>query len=63
MNAKQLVRELKRRGCTIETHRGGSGHLTVIYLDRRSQLPMHGGGREIGKKLLHKILKQLDIEL
>lgn len=63
MNAKELQRELRKRGCTFETHKGGSGHITVYRNGRRTQLPMHGGHKEIGKGLLHKILKDLDIKL
>ncbi len=42
MNASELKRWLKKRGCTFETHKGGSGHLTVVKGNLRSQLPMHG---------------------
>ena len=62
MNAQEMKRLLARHGCTFETHRGGSGHLTVRRGDRKTQLPMHGGNRELGKKLERKILKDLGIE-
>ena len=63
MNARELGRLLtKKHGCTIESHRGGSGHLTIKRGDRRSQLPMHGSHRELGKGLVRKILKDLGIE-
>lgn len=42
MNANELKRWLKERGCVFETHKGGSGHLTVRLHGRKSQLPMHG---------------------
>jgi mRNA interferase HicA len=29
MNASELKRFLARNGCEFETHKGGSGHLTV----------------------------------
>ena len=45
MNAQELKRWLKRRGCTFTTHKGGSGHLTVRLGDRVSQLPMQGANR------------------
>ncbi len=61
MNAAELKRYLKSRGCTFESHRGGSGHLTVVYKGRKSQLPMHGGGKELGKGLVRAILKQLGL--
>ncbi len=43
----------------VETHRGGSGHLTVRRGDRKSQLPMHGSNKELGTGLVNKILKDL----
>lgn len=63
MNASELRRELKKRGCVFETHKGGSGHLTIRRGKRTSQLPMHGSQKELGKKLLNKILKDLGIKL
>jgi mRNA interferase HicA len=48
-------------GCTCETHRGGSGHLTVIRGNRKSQLPMHGQ-KELGTGLVNKILKGLGLK-
>jgi mRNA interferase HicA len=62
MNAQELRRLLARHGCTFETHRGGSGHLTVRRGDRRSQLPMHGSRKELGTKLVNKILKDLGLK-
>lgn len=60
MNAQELKRYLRRQGCTFETHRGGSGHLTVIRGDRKSILPMHGR-KELPKGTVHAILKQLGL--
>lgn len=62
MNSAEFKRMLKKKGCTFENHRGGSGHLTVRIGDRISQLPMHGSHKDLGKKLIHKILKDLGIE-
>jgi len=62
MNAQELKRWLADRGCTFETHRGGSGHLTVRRGDRTSQLPMHGGRKELGTGLVTKILKDLELK-
>lgn len=61
MNSKELKRWLAEQGCTFESHRGGSGHLTVTLGDKTSQLPMHGR-KEIGKGLLQKILKDLGLK-
>ena len=62
LNAGELQRWLKKRGCTFETHKGGSGHLTVRLGNRTSQLPMHGGRKELGTKLVAKIKKDLGLK-
>ena len=62
MNAAELKRWLSKHGCTFETHKGGSGHLTVKRGDRRSQIPMHGGRKELGTGLVAKIKKDLGLE-
>jgi mRNA interferase HicA len=62
MNARELQRWLAKQGCTFETHRGGSGHLTVRLGDRVSQLPVHGGGKELGTGLVRKIKKDLGLK-
>ncbi len=62
MNAQELRRLLASRGCTFETHKGGSGHLTVRRGDRKSQLPMHGSRKELGKGLVTKILNDLGLK-
>ena len=61
MNARELRRWLRRQGCTFHSHAGGSGHLTIRRGDRVSQLPMHGGRKELGKALVAKILKDLGL--
>ena len=62
MNANEFKRWLKKQGCTFETHKGGSGHLTVTLGGQRSQLPMHGSRKELGPKLVNKIKKQLGLK-
>jgi mRNA interferase HicA len=57
MNSAELRRYLASQGCTFETHKGGSGHVTVRRGDRKSQIPMHGGRKELGKGLVNKILR------
>lgn len=61
MNANEFRRWLDKQGCTFETHKGGSGHLTVRRGDKVSQLPMHGGNKELGKGLVSRIKKQLGL--
>ena len=62
MNANEFRRWLRKRKCTFETHKGGSGHLTVRRGNRTSQLPMHGGRKELGKRLVHKIKNDLGLD-
>ncbi|MGO4441095.1 type II toxin-antitoxin system HicA family toxin [Rhizobium sp. RAF56] len=62
MNANELKRWLQKQGCTFESHRGGSGHLTVYRDGRKSQLPMHGAAKELGPKLVAKIKKDLGLK-
>jgi len=62
MNAQELKRWLARQGCTFETHRGGSSHVTVRRGDRTSQIPMHGASKELGSGLVNKIKKDLGLK-
>jgi len=59
MNSKELEKLLRSKGCTFETHKGGGGHKTVRLGDRKSQIPMHVGRKELGTGLVNKILKDL----
>jgi mRNA interferase HicA len=62
MNAKELQRWLKKQGCSFETHPGGSGHMTVIRGNKKTQLPMHGSRKELGKGLVNAIKKDLGLK-
>jgi mRNA interferase HicA len=62
MNSAELRRFLANQGRTFETHKGGSGHVTIRRGDRKSQLPMHGSRKELGKGLVNKILKDLGLK-
>jgi mRNA interferase HicA len=62
MTAREFRRWLAKQGCTFETHKGGSGHFTVIRGERRSQLPMHGNNKELGTRLVAKIKKDLGLD-
>ena len=62
MNARELRKWLKKQGCTFETHRRGSGHLTIKLGDKKSQLPMHGSRKELGTGLVKSIKKDLELE-
>jgi mRNA interferase HicA len=62
MNGAELRRLLASRGCTFETHKGGSGHVTIRRGGRKSQVPMHGSRKELGTGLVNKILKDLGLK-
>lgn len=62
MNAQELKRWLAKQGRTFENHRGGSGHLTVMFKGRKTQLPIHGGNKELGPGLVAKIKKDLGLK-
>jgi len=53
---------LAKLGCNFESHKGGSGHVTVVRNGRRSQLPMHGRNKELGAGLVNKIKKDLGLD-
>jgi mRNA interferase HicA len=61
MNANQFKGWLSKRGCTFESKRG-TGHLIVRLGDKKSELPMHGGNKELGKGLVEKIKKDLGLK-
>jgi mRNA interferase HicA len=61
VNTNELRRWLAKQGCTFQTHKGGSGHVTVRLGGRTSQLPMHGASRELGTGLVAKIKKDLGL--
>ena len=59
MTSGELKRMLRKAGCTFEPGKGG--HLIVRLGERRSTLPMHGKGKELGSGLVRKILKDLGL--
>jgi mRNA interferase HicA len=62
MNSNQFKQWLAKRGCSFETKRAGSGNLIVRLGDRKSELPIHGGGKELGAGLVNKIKKDLGLK-
>jgi mRNA interferase HicA len=62
MNAQELRKLLARHGCTFETKKSGSGHIIVKRGDKRTELPMHGGSKELGKGLVNRLLKDLGLK-
>ena len=61
MNAQELIRKLKRLGATIDPSRGRGGHRMVVRDGRVTFIPVHGGNRELGSGLVHRILKDLGL--
>ena len=59
MTSAQFKRWLSRQGCSFEPGKGG--HLLVRLGERRSVLPMHGSGKELGTGLVAKIKKDLGL--
>jgi mRNA interferase HicA len=61
MNSNQFKAWLKKQGCTFETKRG-TGHIVARLGDKKADLPMHGGNKELGTGLVEKIKKQLGLK-
>jgi mRNA interferase HicA len=53
---------LADKGCTFETKTGGSGHPIVKLGDKKTDLPMHGQGKELGTGLVNAIKKALGLK-
>lgn len=62
MKYTELRRWLAKRGCTFETHEGGSGHVTVRRGEKFTQLPAHGSRHDLRKGLVEKIKKDLGLK-
>ena len=62
MNAQEFKKWLARQGCTFENKKGGSGHIIVRREALKSELPMHGGRKELGTDLVNAIKKQLGLK-
>ncbi len=59
MNSSQFKQWLSKRGCKF--YPGKGGHLVVVRGELLSQLPMHGGSKQLGKGLIAKIKKDLEL--
>lgn len=60
MNSKEFKRWLAQQGCTFET-KSGSGHLVAKLGDKKTDLPMHGHGKELGTGLVNAVKKALGL--
>jgi len=61
VNSRQFRNWLAKQGCTFEVKKSGSGHLVVRRGDAKSELPMHGGSKQLGTGLINKIKKDLGL--
>ncbi len=59
MNTDQFRRYLARQGVSFEPGKGG--HLVCKLGDKKTDLPQHGGSKQLGKGLRAKILKDLGL--
>ncbi len=62
MNSNQFKQWLKKQGCTFATKKKGSGHLIIRLGNKKSELPMHGGSKQLGTGLINKIKKDLGLK-
>lgn len=62
MNSNQFKRWLAEQGCTFETKKGGCGHCIVRLGDKKSEIPLHGAGKELKKGLIEGVKKQLGLK-
>jgi mRNA interferase HicA len=62
LNSTQFNQWLAKQGCAFESKKSGSGHVIVRLGDRKSELPMHGGSKELGTGLVNKIKKDLGLK-
>ena len=62
MNSAELIKLLKKHGVKLESHRAGSGHQTARRGSHKTTVPVHGSGKDLGKGLVAKILKDLGIK-
>jgi mRNA interferase HicA len=60
VTSAELKRWLAAQGCTFSTQ-GKGGHITVHFGDKRSTLPMHGSGKELGAGLVAAIKRDLGL--
>ncbi len=61
MNANQFLRYLRKHGCTLNTEKGKGGHVLMEKSGHRATIPTHGGRKELGPSLIHRICKQLGV--
>jgi mRNA interferase HicA len=60
VTSAEFKRWLEKQGCSFSSGKGG--HIHVRLGEKRSVLPMHGSGKEIGKGLEDRIKKDLGLK-
>ncbi|MEE8546171.1 MAG: addiction module toxin, HicA family [Alphaproteobacteria bacterium] len=55
MNSNQFKRWLAKQGCTFG--KKSAGHIALFRGGRESQMPVHGGRKQLGKGLMAKLKK------
>jgi len=63
MNSKQFLRFLQKQHGIIAESKTMTGHKNLINPEngKTSQIPMHGGSKQLGTGLMNKILKDLGL--
>lgn len=61
IKTRKLEKALRALGCTVENKRSGSGHKTVRYGNRKTDLPYHGGNKDIPDSLVNRIVRKLGL--
>jgi mRNA interferase HicA len=60
VTSRQFKRWLASQGCTFQSTK--SSHLKVFRGHYAAVLPMHGGDKQLGGGLVHRIKKQLGLK-
>jgi mRNA interferase HicA len=64
MTPRQFEKKLRKEHGIESNPKRGTGHRELFNPKngRRSQIPMHGGGKQLGTGLMNKILKDLGLK-
>ncbi len=62
MKSNEFKKWLARQGCAFVENKPKGGHITVYLGDKKSYMPIHGAGKELGTGLVNKIKKDLGLK-
>ncbi|PGH59067.1 addiction module toxin, HicA family [Azospirillum palustre] len=64
MNSDQFARWLKRQGVEVTAKKAGDGHRALYNpaTEMISQLPVHGGSKQLRTSVMEKIKKELGLK-